>query len=61
MRSTAQRDLIRESDPAKARAFREAAATARVDIYWTPAERERRAAYYEAEARKYEPITEELT
>lgn len=49
-----QRHLVLDSDAAQAKAAREAAATARIDPHWTPAERERRAAHYEAEARRFE-------
>lgn len=54
MKSTDQLDLIRHSDAAKAHAYRVAADTARVDPFWTEEERAKRAAYYEAEAKRFE-------
>lgn len=54
MKATANRDLFRESDAARARAARIAADTARHDPYWTEAEREQRAAHYERLARELE-------
>lgn len=55
MRSdTTQRDLLRESDPSLARAWRIAAETAMQDPHFTLAERARRAEYYLAQARFHE-------
>ena len=45
-----QLDLYRHSAPALARAYREAAETARKNPYETPEKSERRAKHYEAEA-----------
>lgn len=47
-----QPDLIRNSPPELARAFRVAADTARRDPHFAPDEAERRAAYYEREAER---------
>lgn len=52
-----QLDVFRHSDPAMARAYREAAETARRDPYWTPEQGEARARYYEAEAERIEKET----
>jgi len=49
-----QRDLIRESDASLALAYRVAAETALRDHHFTQAERERRAEYYLAQARRHE-------
>lgn len=54
MKSTDQFDLLRHSDAAKANAYRVAADTARVDPFWTEEERAKRAAYYEAEANRFD-------
>lgn len=54
MKLSRQLDLVRNSDPEIARAYRVAADTARFDPFWSPEERAKRAAFYEAEAAKYE-------
>ena len=49
-----QRDLLRHCDAELAKAYREAADTERVNPYFTPDERAKRAAHYEREAVKLE-------
>jgi hypothetical protein len=46
----AQSDIFRDSPAARAQRFRIAAETERNNPYFTPDERERRAAYYEQQA-----------
>lgn len=45
-------------DPALAAAYRQAADTARYDPFFTPEQREARAAYYESEAARLDPPKE---
>lgn len=52
MRSDVQPDLIRNSPPELARAYRVAADTERRNPYFAPDEAERRAAHYEREAER---------
>ena len=47
-----QPDLLRDSPAVRAQQWRTQAETARNDPYWRPEERERRAAYYEAQAQR---------
>ena len=49
-----QLDVFRHSDAAQAAAYREAAETARVDPYWTDAQREARVKHYLDEAKRLE-------
>lgn len=49
-----QLDVFHHSDAAMARAYRQAAETVKYDPYFPDAERENRAAYYLAEAARYE-------
>ena len=46
MKSTAQRDLLIESDAEMAKRYRTAADIARIDPHWTRAEQEYRHAHY---------------
>ncbi|GAB3744896.1 hypothetical protein [Lysobacter olei] len=57
MKSTEQRDLLRESPKALAEAHREAARAARRNPYETPDDAERRARYYEREAERLEAVS----
>lgn len=54
MKLSAQPNLFQHSDQAKAQAFRLAAETARRDPHYTPDEGERRAQWYEAQAKQFE-------
>ena len=54
MKSTDNLDVFLHSDASQARAYRLAAETVRFDPYFPESERANRAAYYEAEARRYE-------
>lgn len=56
MKSTNQPNLFQHSDAAKITAHRQAAATVRYDPHFTPEEREQRAAYYEAQAKRLEEL-----
>lgn len=56
MKSTEQTELFRHSAPFLAKAYREAAAAARIDPHWSPDDGERRAQHYEAEAVKLEHL-----
>ena len=49
-----QPDLIRNSPPELAKAYRLAADTVRRDPHWMPSEAEKRAAFYEREAERLE-------
>lgn len=56
MKSTEQTELFRHSAPFLAKAYREAAAAARLDPHWTPDEGEKRAQYFEREAARLEHL-----
>lgn len=54
MSAVMQLDVFRHSDKAQADAYRKAAETARVDPFWTEAQREARARYYAEQAERLE-------